>query len=220
MPNRHDRDPEVHLPGGSERRLSVPDGEPGQSITFQNHDAVPGRTLSTRSRPVRPVHRQDRRRLPDRQRARHLRLGPAGLQRNQGSFGNAPAADRDTWRHRKDLPTGTYSYFCRVHPFMRGGFRVEPQANPHQTLKAKKKQTLSKAAVTETVSRAATVQLQARLKGGKNSAGSSASRSLSQALDANGPRSRWPRVSRRRSSSSSRRRRARGSGRRSQRAAQ
>jgi hypothetical protein len=67
---------------------------------------------------------------------------------------------------------------------MRGAFRVEPQASPRQTLKAKKKQRLSKAAVTETVSRTATVQLQARLKGGKNSAGSSAARSLSQALDA------------------------------------
>jgi uncharacterized membrane protein YdfJ with MMPL/SSD domain len=24
----------------------------------------------------------------------------------------------------KALPAGTYTYFCRVHPFMRGGFRV------------------------------------------------------------------------------------------------
>ena len=26
-----------------------------------------------------------------------------------------------------DLPTGTYSYFCRVHPYMRGAFRVVPK---------------------------------------------------------------------------------------------
>ena len=24
-----------------------------------------------------------------------------------------------------DLPPGRYSYFCRVHPFMRGAFKVE-----------------------------------------------------------------------------------------------
>jgi hypothetical protein len=42
---------------------------------------------------------------------------------NSGPF-NAPAVDRDTWSTPKNLPTGTYSYFCRVHPFMRGSFRV------------------------------------------------------------------------------------------------
>ena len=35
-----------------------------------------------------------------------------------------PAANRDTWRTPKNLPVGTYTYFCRIHPFMRGSFRV------------------------------------------------------------------------------------------------
>jgi hypothetical protein len=35
-----------------------------------------------------------------------------------------PAAQRDTWRTPRDLRPGTYTYFCRVHPFMRGAFRV------------------------------------------------------------------------------------------------
>jgi hypothetical protein len=35
-----------------------------------------------------------------------------------------PAANRDTWRTPKNLRPGTYAYFCRVHPFMRGSFRV------------------------------------------------------------------------------------------------
>jgi plastocyanin len=26
----------------------------------------------------------------------------------------------------KDLPVGRYAYFCRIHPFMRGEFRVIP----------------------------------------------------------------------------------------------
>ena len=37
-----------------------------------------------------------------------------------------PTADRVTWNTPADLPTGTYTYFCRIHPFMRGAFRVTP----------------------------------------------------------------------------------------------
>jgi len=35
-----------------------------------------------------------------------------------------PAANRNTWKTPKSLPTGTYTYFCRIHPFMRGAFKV------------------------------------------------------------------------------------------------
>ncbi|HEX4733265.1 MAG TPA: hypothetical protein VH247_02540 [Thermoleophilaceae bacterium] len=35
-----------------------------------------------------------------------------------------PAANRNTWKTPRSLPTGTYTYFCRIHPFMRGAFRV------------------------------------------------------------------------------------------------
>jgi plastocyanin len=35
-----------------------------------------------------------------------------------------PAANRNTWKTPKDLAAGTYTYFCRIHPFMRGAFRV------------------------------------------------------------------------------------------------
>jgi plastocyanin len=28
------------------------------------------------------------------------------------------------WKTPKNLKVGTYAYFCRVHPFMRGAFRV------------------------------------------------------------------------------------------------
>jgi len=31
---------------------------------------------------------------------------------------------RTTWSTPKNLKTGTYTYFCRIHPFMRGAFRV------------------------------------------------------------------------------------------------
>ena len=32
-----------------------------------------------------------------------------------------------TWKTPKNLTPGTYAYFCRVHPFMRGSFRVVPK---------------------------------------------------------------------------------------------
>src|SRR3954470_20720429 len=44
-----------------------------------------------------------------------LGYGPAGL---------TPAANRNTWKTPRNLKPGTYTYFCRIHPFMRGAFRV------------------------------------------------------------------------------------------------
>jgi hypothetical protein len=106
--------------------------------------------------------------------------GELGFNGNQGSLPGAPAADRDTWQTPKDLPSGTYTYFCRIHPFMRGAFRVESQSDPIQRLRAKKKQAFGKAAVTDTVDKAGTVKLQAKLK----PMGAAGSRALSRALDA------------------------------------
>jgi hypothetical protein len=37
------------------------------------------------------------------------------------------AANRADWSTPKDLKPGTYAYFCRIHPFMRGAFRVAGQ---------------------------------------------------------------------------------------------
>jgi plastocyanin len=44
-----------------------------------------------------------------------LGFGPAGF---------TAAANRDSWRTPRKLAAGTYTYFCRVHPFMRGAFEV------------------------------------------------------------------------------------------------
>ncbi|MCU1389513.1 MAG: hypothetical protein JWL72_2851, partial [Ilumatobacteraceae bacterium] len=38
-----------------------------------------------------------------------------------------PTAGRVTWSTPTDLPDGTYTYFCRIHPSMRGAFRVADQ---------------------------------------------------------------------------------------------
>ena len=42
-----------------------------------------------------------------------------------GPTGYTAAANRVDWRTPANLPPGTYTYFCRVHPFMRGAFRVK-----------------------------------------------------------------------------------------------
>jgi plastocyanin len=39
-------------------------------------------------------------------------------------LGGPPTANRTSWSTPANLPIGTYTYFCRIHPFMRGSFRV------------------------------------------------------------------------------------------------
>jgi hypothetical protein len=41
-----------------------------------------------------------------------------------GPTGYTAAANRADWSTPTDLKPGTYTYFCRIHPFMRGAFRV------------------------------------------------------------------------------------------------
>jgi plastocyanin len=53
--------------------------------------------------------------------------GPVGFDSGElgvGPKGSTAASGRVRWSTPKSLPAGTYTYFCRVHPFMRGGFRV------------------------------------------------------------------------------------------------
>jgi plastocyanin len=50
---------------------------------------------------------------------------------DSGELGTGPVARADataqriTWKTPRNLSPGTYTYFCRVHPFMRGAFRVK-----------------------------------------------------------------------------------------------
>ena len=45
---------------------------------------------------------------------------------DSGQLGNygAPTKGTRVWNTPSNLPVGDYTYFCRVHPFMRGVFRV------------------------------------------------------------------------------------------------
>jgi plastocyanin len=49
--------------------------------------------------------------------SKELGYGPTGL---------TAASNSSTWTIPANLPPGTYTYFCRIHPFMRGAFRVLP----------------------------------------------------------------------------------------------
>jgi hypothetical protein len=48
------------------------------------------------------------------------------FQFDSGQMGTVqpPTVGRTTWNTPKNLPAGTYTYFCRIHPDMRGAFRV------------------------------------------------------------------------------------------------
>jgi plastocyanin len=48
-----------------------------------------------------------------------------------GPAGATAAANRATWRTPRNLAPGTYTYFCKIHPFMRGAFRVRARAAKH-----------------------------------------------------------------------------------------
>jgi plastocyanin len=57
--------------------------------------------------------------------------GPVTFDSAELGFGPAfftAAANRDTWQTPATLRAGTYTYFCRIHPFMRGAFRVKQRA--------------------------------------------------------------------------------------------
>jgi plastocyanin len=54
--------------------------------------------------------------------------GPYAFDSGELGFGpeeTTAAANTDRWSTPKSLPVGTYTYFCRIHPFMRGAFRVK-----------------------------------------------------------------------------------------------
>lgn len=51
--------------------------------------------------------------------------GEFQFESGQMGVGGAPTVERTTWKTPANLPRGTYTFFCRVHPLMRGAFRVK-----------------------------------------------------------------------------------------------
>jgi plastocyanin len=48
------------------------------------------------------------------------------VQFESGQLGTRlPGVGTGEWKTPTNLNPGTYTYFCRIHPFMRGAFRVK-----------------------------------------------------------------------------------------------
>jgi hypothetical protein len=113
--------------------LSVPGkaGRPpvvraGRSLTFKNLDSVfrqspRSAAYHTITSCKQPCNRTTGIAYP-------VANGPVQFDSKQlgyGPPGFTAAANRQTWKTPKSLGAGTYTYFCRIHPFMRGSFRVK-----------------------------------------------------------------------------------------------
>jgi plastocyanin len=107
------------------RRRLPPVVRPGESLTFTNLDATTEigaqesayHTITSCRAPCTGTTGI----------AYPLADGPVRFDSGELGFGPpgfTPAANRNTWQTPKRLKPGTYTYFCRIHPFMRGAFRV------------------------------------------------------------------------------------------------
>ncbi|MBJ7332932.1 MAG: hypothetical protein JHC95_23765, partial [Solirubrobacteraceae bacterium] len=102
------------------RALRPPTIRAGQSLKFVNRD-VKDNVMHTITACKAPCNRETGIAYP---------LADANRAFDSGNLGYGPvnrtaAKNTDTWSTPKDLKAGTYAYFCRVHPFMRGSFRVK-----------------------------------------------------------------------------------------------
>jgi plastocyanin len=97
----------------------IPTVEEGQSITFDNLDAGDQQVWHSITACKAPCTASTGVAYP---------LANASVQFDSGQLGTggAPTSGSTTWSTPTDLDPGTYTYFCRVHPFMRGAFRVVP----------------------------------------------------------------------------------------------
>jgi plastocyanin len=88
----------------------------GQPLTFLSGDAGQG-IYHTITACKAPCNRSTGIAYP-------LANGPVVFDSGELGTGGAPTAGRIRWTTPSNLGPGTYTYFCRIHPFMRGAFRV------------------------------------------------------------------------------------------------
>ncbi len=109
----------VYTEGDMNYAVSVPTVKAGESITYENLDANIGKgQWHTITACAAPCNRSTGIAYP-------LADGPVIFDSGELGLGGPPTADRTSWAIPTDLPPGTYTYFCRIHPIMRGAFRVE-----------------------------------------------------------------------------------------------
>jgi plastocyanin len=107
----------------SQGDLSVagPDGAPpvvrqGTPLTFTDNDGEPAFHTITACK--QPCNRSTGIAYPRAD-------GPVDFDSGElGGNGAPPTNGLKSWTTPESLPPGTYTYFCRIHPFMRGSFRV------------------------------------------------------------------------------------------------
>ncbi|HEX3317604.1 MAG TPA: hypothetical protein VHR88_06270 [Solirubrobacteraceae bacterium] len=100
---------------------SGPDGAPpivkqGTPLTFTDNEGPPAYHTITACK--QPCNRTTGVAYP-------LADGPVDFDSGElGGNGFPPSNGQKSWSTPENLPPGTYTYFCRIHPFMRGSFRV------------------------------------------------------------------------------------------------
>ena len=110
--------------GGAKQR--PPTVRQGGTLTFRNLDSPRGESPAssiyhTITACKAPCNKATGIAYPLADSARPFDSGELGFGPEQATA----AANRVAWKTPKTLSPGTYSYFCRVHPFMRGAFRVK-----------------------------------------------------------------------------------------------
>jgi plastocyanin len=108
---------DLSLEGNAQRPPTV---RPGQALTFKNRDAGE-KIYHTITACKEPCNKETGIAYP-------LADGRVDFDSGELGFGPSfatPTENRDSWKTPKNLRSGTYTYFCRVHPFMRGAFRVK-----------------------------------------------------------------------------------------------
>jgi hypothetical protein len=118
----------VYGPGDMANYNQVPTVQKGGTLTFTNADdkATPVGLWHTITACKAPCNQSTGIAFP---------LANADISFDSGELGTGgpPASGKNDWNIPSDLPDGTYTYFCRIHPFMRGAFRVTDDAGAPAT---------------------------------------------------------------------------------------
>lgn len=97
----------------------------GQSLSFVNRDSAaassPFSAYHTVTACAAPCNETTGAAYPVEDAGRAFDSGQLGV----SVTGRPPASGRLDWSTPRDLPSGTYTFFCRIHPDMRGAFRVK-----------------------------------------------------------------------------------------------
>jgi plastocyanin len=107
--------------------------DPGDTVSFTNNDALPGETNPQQvwhsiTSCAAPCNKGSGIGYP-------LAAGPIRFDSGQLGYGKGFSSEVTTGSNEYTTPPltkpgKTYSYFCRIHPFMRGSIRVRGDAKP------------------------------------------------------------------------------------------